>query len=115
MLCGFGIIVLIISAEYSIYVLYTCTAIMGTGMASIWACGILWLKQHITVTNRIGSLMVVAGSLGGNSFLILMGQFITGHPMALMYVEASLVFLSIVVFTAGYYVAKKLNTIIAKQ
>ena len=108
-LCGIGIIVLSSAAEVSVKVLFVCCAVMGTGMASIWACGILWLKQHINVTNRIGSFMIVAGSLGGNSFLIMMGQFISGFPMLLMYLEVILVFLCVVIFTFGFFVAKRLE------
>lgn len=108
-LCGIGITALVIAAEQSVYVVYTCSAVMGTGMASIWACGILWLKQHINVTNRIGSLIIVAGSLGGNSFLIMMGQFISGFPMLLMYIEMCLVFLCIFIFIGGYFVAKRIK------
>lgn len=108
-LCGMGITTLVIAAEQSVYVVYICSAVMGTGMASIWACGILWLKQHINVTNRIGSLIIVAGSLGGNSFLIMMGQFISGFPMLLMYIEICLVFLCILIFIGGYFVAKRIK------
>ena len=108
-LCGIGIITLAIAAESSIDVLYVCCAVMGTGCASIWACGILWLKQHIEFTNKIGSLMVVAGSIGGNSFNIIMGQFIADLPMLLMYVEVVLVFLCITIFTFGYLITKRLK------
>ena len=108
-LCGMGITTLVIAAEKSVNILYICSAVMGTGMASTWACGILWLKQYINVTNRIGSLIIVAGSLGGNSFLIIMGQFISGFPMLLMYIEMCLVFLCIAIFTCGYFVAKKIK------
>ena len=108
-MCGVGITTLVIAAEKSVYVLYICSGVMGTGMASIWACGILWLKQHINVTNRIGSFIIVAGSLGGNSFLIMMGQFISGFPMLLMYIEICLVFLCISLFSCGYFVGKKIK------
>ena len=108
-ICGLGITTLVIAAEMSVYLLYICSAVMGTGMASIWACGILWLKQHINVTNRIGSLLIVSGSLGGNSFLIIMGQFISQYPMLLMYIEICLVFLCILIFLTGYFVAKRIK------
>ena len=108
-MCGLGITGLVIAAEKSLYMLYICSAVMGMGMASIWACGILWLKQHIKVTNRIGSLLIVAGSLGGNSFLIMMGQFISQYPMLLMYIEICLVFLCILIFLTGYFVAKRIK------
>ena len=108
-MCGLGITTLVIAAEKSVYLLYICSGVMGTGMASIWACGILWLKQHIRVTNRIGSLLIVAGSLGGNSFLIMMGQFISQYPMLLMYIEICLVLLCILIFLSGYFVAKRIK------
>ena len=108
-MCGLGITTLVIAAEKSVYLLYICSGVMGTGMASIWACGILWLKQHINVTNRIGSFLIVSGSLGGNSFLIIMGQFISQYPMLLMYIEICLVFLCILIFLTGYFVAKRIK------
>ena len=49
---------------------------MGFGMASIYATGLLWLEQYVTITSKIGATFTIASSLGPDVFPVILGQFI---------------------------------------
>ena len=109
-LCGIGSIILAFAANKSFYILYTCSAVIGPGMASMWCCAVLWVKNYVTITNRIGSFMIVASSMGADLFLVLVGQFISTYPMLLMYVIVLSVFLCLIISTFAFCIAKQLET-----
>ena len=50
-----GGIFLTIHGDQSVTILWTGTAMLGFGMASIYATGLLWLESHMKITNRIGN------------------------------------------------------------
>lgn len=64
--------------------------------------GLLWLGQHLKVTNRIGSIFTVASSAGCDLLPILVGQFIEATPMILMYVQLVGVAVCVLTFTVAY-------------
>ena len=51
----------------------------------------LWMEEHVTVTNKIGSALVIAASVGADAFPILLGQFITDLPMILIYMNLAVI------------------------
>ena len=51
--CILGAILLSIFANSSSAVLYFGTALMGIGMASIFATGFLWMEQRIAITSKV--------------------------------------------------------------
>jgi len=77
--------VLTIYGETNIYVLFVSTSLLGFGMASIYATGLLWLEKRIVITNRIGAAMAVSSSLGAKIFPVAIGQTVEKYPMSLMY------------------------------
>ena len=57
------------------------TALLGVGMASIFATGFLWVERRMKVTARIGSAFLVASSSGADVFPLVVGQLVEEHPM----------------------------------
>ena len=57
------------------------TALLGIGMASIFATGFLWVERRMKVTARIGSAFLVASSSGADVFPLVVGQLVEEHPM----------------------------------
>jgi fucose permease len=108
-LCAVGSIYLAIAGNIYKYGLFVCSALMGTGMASVYACGILWIEQHITVTNRIISSMIISGSVGADLFPIILGQFMATFPMLLMYLQVAVVFMCIALFSTAYGITRIIN------
>jgi len=105
--CIGGSLVLSIYGESSIQVLFACTALMGFGMASIFATGLLWLEKRVEITNRIGSAMSISASLGAKVFPVIVGNIVEAHPMSLMYF--------IFATSTGCTLLFVLNTLISRQ
>ena len=80
---------------------------MGIGMAPIYASTVLWMDQYMTVTNKIGAFMSVSATIGAESFPLFLGQFITTFPMLLMYVQAGIVYMCILLFFFASWIAKR--------
>ena len=108
-LCSIGSISLVVAGNMYKYVLCVSSGLMGAGMASVYACGILWIEQHITVTNKIMSSMIISGSIGADLFPIILGQFIATFPMILMYLQVCVVFMCIVLFSTAYLITRILK------
>ena len=50
-----GGILLTIHGDQSVTILWAGSAMLGFGMASIYATGLLWLESYMKITNRIGT------------------------------------------------------------
>ena len=77
---------LCVFAEHSLIALQVLVAVMGFGMAAIWATGLLWSKKYIVVTNRIGSAFALSGMMGPNLLPFIVGSCIEDSPIFLMYI-----------------------------
>ena len=82
---------------------------MGIGMASMFASAFLWLEQHVLVTNRIGSLMIISAGIGADLFPIVVGQLISSLPMLLMYLQVAVVLICLQLFGLSYYLGRSLR------
>jgi len=89
--CILGAILLSIFANSSSAVLYFGTALMGIGMASIFATGFLWMEQRIAITSKISACLVISSGLGAKVFPLLVGQLVEEWPMMLHYLSISIV------------------------
>ena len=58
-LCLVGSVLLGIFANESNTILYIGTALMGIGMASIFATGFLWLEQRIAISSKVFYILQV--------------------------------------------------------
>ena len=102
-----GSTLLAIFGETSVESLSIFTAFMGVGMAPIFASCMLWMDQYMTVTNKIGGFMSVAGGIGADLFPLLLGQFIAKLPMLLMYMQVVLIYLCVLLFTLASWIGKR--------
>ncbi|XP_057208180.1 sodium-dependent glucose transporter 1-like [Triplophysa rosa] len=59
-------------------VLWTCTALLGISMSTIFPSGISWVEQYTTVTGRSAAVFVVGAALGEMVLPALVG-FLLGH------------------------------------
>ena len=102
---------LAIFAETYPAVLWIGSGILGFGMASIYATGLLWLESHMKITNRVGAVLTVAGSVGADVFPIILGQFVETIPMILMYITCGTVSLSSCIFILAIVLGKKVQAV----
>ena len=102
-----GSTLLAIFGETSTGLLAIFSAFMGVGMAPIYASSMLWLDQFMTVTNKIGSLMTIAASIGADSFPLILGQFISTFPMLLMYMQIGVIYSCILLFSLASCIGKQ--------
>ena len=100
-----GSLVLLLYAEEWVLVLKLAAGVVGFGMASMYATGLLWLGQHIKVTNRIGASVMVTSAMGVLVFPVLNGQLIDTTPMSLMYLNFSTLTVCSVIFISANLVA----------
>jgi len=96
--CIIGSVTLSVWAQSSATALYLGTALMGVGMASIFATGFLWVEQRMTVTSRVGSLLIIASSAGADVFPVLVGQLVETWPMAFIHLTTGIVFGCVLMF-----------------
>ena len=83
--------------------------IIGFGMASIYATGLLWLEQYVTITSKIGATFTIASSLGPDVFPVILGQFIVTTPMVLMYTTLTLVSVCIGLFFVAFLIGRSIK------
>ena len=79
-------------------------------MASIYASSMLWMDQYMTVTNKIGALMTISASIGGDAFPLLLGQVIDTFPMILMYIQVGVVYACILLFILACWIGRRVTS-----
>lgn len=90
---------LIISGRKIPSILWVCSATLGLGMSSIFASGVNWAEQYISLTGKSTAVFVVAAATGEMAVPIVVGQlFDTKGPLSLMYVVLGVALASGVVF-----------------
>ena len=83
---------------------------MGIGMASIFATGFLWVEQRMTVTNKVGSVFIIASSAGADVFPVLVGQLVETWPMAFIHLTTGIVCGCVLMFGVITLVARGVKT-----
>ena len=89
-------------ADLALKLFQILTAVVGLGMASVYATGLLWVEQYTPVTRFMGALFTLASSTGPDVLPILVGQFITREPMFMVYLSLGAVSACMVVFAAAH-------------
>ena len=102
-----GSILLAMFGDVSSTALIILSGFMGLGTAPIFASCMLWMDQFMTVTNKIGGFMTVAGAIGADVFPLFLGQFIATMPMLLMYMQVVLIFLCMLLFILAALIGKR--------
>ena len=110
-----GAISLIFYGNENLLVLQIGSALIGFGMAAIYATGLLWLETYVKITNRIGAAMSCMSGIGYNLFLVFIGQYLTEFPMILMYVTGGSVMLCTIMFGVAFYLGKLIENDKIKQ
>merc|ERR1711971_49305 len=104
---GIGSIILCIWGDTYPEALYVGTALLGIGMASIFATGFLWVERRMKVTARIGSAFLVASSSGADVFPLVVGQLVEDHPMGFIYLTTGIWASCLFIFTMVSLIALK--------
>jgi len=105
-ICLVGATLLSVLGEVYWEVFYVGSAVMGAGMASVYATGLLWMEKHVKMNSRILTTMVIAGALGVKVFPLLVGQTIEKHPASFLYLNLAI--------TIGCSLLYLLSSLIAK-
>ena len=109
LISSIGTIVIAIYGDRYDYVLWTGSGLLGLGMASIFATGLLWLESYVKITNRIGAAMSTANLLGNQVFPIIGGQLIEQYPMTVMYLISIATLLCALIFVLAIFIGKKIK------
>ena len=62
------------------------------GMAPTFAAAMLWMSEHVTVTNKVGSALSITASVGHASLTTVLGHQMEDFPMGLMFMNLSIIF-----------------------
>ena len=101
-MCFAASVILLAKAHASVVWLCVGSGLMGIGMATMFASGFLWLQNLAPISNRVGAIFSVSGSLGADIVPLVIGQFISTHPDFLIYLSAGCVVGCILIFGAAY-------------
>lgn len=92
-------------AEASIFCLKAGVALTGAGVASIFASGMLWLKNVIPVTNKVGSVPIVSCCLAAQVYSIVIGNYIESTPMVFIHLMTGTMMCLVISFGLANIVA----------
>jgi len=68
-------------ATHSHLILGLAVAMAGAGVASVFASGMLWVKEQMEVNNRISSVFTMSCSISSQLYALLIGSYIESWPM----------------------------------
>ena len=104
--CAGSGVALCLFAEHSLLALQVMVAVMGLGMAAIYATGLLWSEKYIVVTNKIGSAFALFAMAGPDIFPIIVGSYIEDSPMFLIYMVLATILGCTLIFALAALVGK---------
>jgi len=82
---GVATFLLSIFAESSLFWLQLGVALVGAGIAPLFASGMLWVKNVIPVTNKVGAVFTMGCSIGTQVYCMVIGSYIESQAMVFMY------------------------------
>jgi len=106
-LCLLGSVILSVWADQSSLVLYLGTAVLGVGMASIFATGFLWTEQKISVTSKVSATFIICSSLGAKVFPVMVGNLVESWPMMLHYLSLAIVIGCVIIFSLASLIIRR--------
>jgi len=92
-------------AQHSLLALRLGITLAGVGIASVFASGMLWVKEILPVTNRVGSVFIMSCSSACQVYAMLIGGYMEDQPMMFPYITAGTVVGLMVCFTLANIVA----------
>ncbi|CAL1291799.1 unnamed protein product [Larinioides sclopetarius] len=95
---------LVASREWA---LWLATALLGFGVASLFASVITWVERYITVSNKILGLFASGAAFGEMAIPYIIGYFLEKVPEVLSYVVTASCVLSILLTVILYLILRK--------
>ncbi len=86
------------------------SSVLGFGMGTVFATGLSWLESFLQLNNWLGTLLVIAGTVGPDIFPVVVGQFLEWEPMVLMYLNCATIIVCIVLFQMTALASRCLST-----
>jgi hypothetical protein len=84
-------------------------AVFGAGIGNILVTGFLWLEGQTVITSKMRSLLIIASKLGARVVTTVIGQFIMGWPMLLMYMVPVMLILSLLLFLVASFLLQRIK------
>jgi len=89
-------------------IMWVSAAVLGLGMSTTFATGILWASKYIKITGVSSAIIMVGSSTGSITSPIFVGyMFDTHSPMWLIYIGTAAAILQVVSFIAADIFARK--------
>jgi len=95
----FATTILSVWADTSLVMLQLGVALVGAGVASVFGSGMLWMKNHVKVTNKVGSVFTFTCTIAAQTYTILIGSYIEVHPWVFLHLMTLSSVLLILFFT----------------
>jgi len=95
----FATTILSVWGESSLVMLQLGVALVGAGVASVFASGMLWMRTHVKVTNKVGSVFTFTCSIASQTYTMLIGSYIEEHPCIFLHLMTLSSVLLILFFT----------------
>ena len=104
---GVATVLLSILAESSVLWLKVGVAMVGAGVASLFASGMLWVRSVIPVTNKVGAVFTMAFSVGAQIYSIVIGHYIETQAMVFIYIVMGTLVALTISFSLAHFVANQ--------
>ncbi|XP_059085443.1 sodium-dependent glucose transporter 1-like [Tigriopus californicus] len=98
---------LVIWGQTSAQWLACISAILGLGLATVFATTFTWLGKMMVITNRMGAMFSIAGSIGADIFPLIFGQIIGLDPSYFQFLIFGSVMACLLLFALAYQLARK--------
>ena len=72
------------------------------GTAPTFAAAMLWMSEHVTVSNKVGSALSITASVGHASLTTVLGQHMDDFPMGLMFLNLVIICGCIILLVLAY-------------
>jgi len=92
-------------AETSLFCLKAGVALAGAGVASLFASGMLWVKNVIPVTNKVGAVFTMSCSIAAQVYSMAIGSYIENQPMVFIHLMTGTMMGLVVSFSLANIVA----------
>ena len=80
---------------------------VGAGVASLFASGMLWVRSVIPVTNKVGAVFTMACSVGTQVFSVVIGHYIETQAMVFIYIVMGTLVALTISFSLAHFVANQ--------
>jgi len=97
-ICLGGMLLMSAFAAQSFLVIQLGAVCLGAGTACLFAAGLLWLKDVLTISNRIGATLTIAMNMATQIYGFIIGSIIEAHPMIFIHLMTGTAVALVVIF-----------------